>query len=251
MSQAHVAGEPRLDGARAALKALGVPDAERLAVIDAERKQKRLEELIQAGSVTAFPDALRLVQAVAALGWPMAVVSSSKNANQMMRPIHLESGQSLFDVFSVIKKAVLTALGWERSINSSHIGVVAKSGVVTIMGQVESLAQKEAAEATASRVWGVEAVIEQLTVGPPPKAELSDDEIAAAVIDRLAKGVSVLRDSIHVRVEKGWITLTGEVDSNYHRLTLDQEVRRLHGVAGLSNQVIVKPGVNVSNVAEK
>ncbi len=101
MYQAHVAGEPRLDGARAALKALGVPDADRQAVIYAERKQKRLEELIHAGGVTAFPDALRFVQAVAALGWPMAVASSSKNANQMMRPIRLESGQSLLDVFSV------------------------------------------------------------------------------------------------------------------------------------------------------
>jgi beta-phosphoglucomutase len=101
MYQAHVAGMPRLDGARAALEALGVPDAGRQAVIYAERKQKRLEELIHAGSVKAFPDALRLVQAIAALGWPMAVASSSKNANQMMRSISLESGQNLLDVFSV------------------------------------------------------------------------------------------------------------------------------------------------------
>ena len=85
MYQAHVAGKPRLSGARAALEALGVPDAERQAVAYAERKQKRLEELIHAGSVAAFPDALRFVQAVAALGWPMAVASSSKNANGMMR----------------------------------------------------------------------------------------------------------------------------------------------------------------------
>src|SRR5580698_10735959 len=86
--QADVAGKPRLSGARAALEALGVPDAERQAVSYAERKQKRLMELIHAGNVAAFPDALRFVQAVGALGWPMAVASSSKNANQMMRQIH-------------------------------------------------------------------------------------------------------------------------------------------------------------------
>jgi beta-phosphoglucomutase len=100
MYQAHVAGKPRLGGARAALEALGVPDAGRQAVAYAERKQKRLEELIHAGSVAAFPDALRFVQAIGALGWPMAVASSSKNANQMMQPIHLASGRSLLDVFS-------------------------------------------------------------------------------------------------------------------------------------------------------
>jgi beta-phosphoglucomutase len=99
MYQAHVAGKPRSDGARGALVALGVRDAERQAVAYAERKQARLEELIAEGSVEAFPDALRFVQAVAALGLPMAVASSSKNANGMMRPIRLATGQSLLDVF--------------------------------------------------------------------------------------------------------------------------------------------------------
>jgi beta-phosphoglucomutase len=101
MYQAEVAGKPRLSGARAALEALGVPDAEKKAVAYAERKQKRLEELIHAGSVAAFPDALRFVQAVGKLGWAMAVASSSKNANAMMRQIRLGSGQSLFEIFSV------------------------------------------------------------------------------------------------------------------------------------------------------
>jgi beta-phosphoglucomutase len=99
MYQAHVAGKQRFDGARAALVALGVPDAERQSVAYAERKQKRLEELIEEGSVEAFPDALRFVQAVAELGLPMAVASSSKNANGMMRPIRLATGQNLLDVF--------------------------------------------------------------------------------------------------------------------------------------------------------
>jgi beta-phosphoglucomutase len=101
MYQEHVAGMPRLDGARAALVVLGVPNAEKQAVVYAERKQKRLEELITAGHVAPFPDALRFVQVVAALGWPMAVASSSKNANQMMQSVRLESGQSLLEVFGV------------------------------------------------------------------------------------------------------------------------------------------------------
>jgi beta-phosphoglucomutase-like phosphatase (HAD superfamily) len=68
----------RLGGARAALKALGVLGAVQQAVVYAERKQKWLEELIDLGGVTAFPGALRFVQSVGALGWPMAVASSSK-----------------------------------------------------------------------------------------------------------------------------------------------------------------------------
>jgi beta-phosphoglucomutase len=47
--------------ARAALLALGVAEAERQAVAYAERKQKRLEELVEGGIVEAFSDALRFV----------------------------------------------------------------------------------------------------------------------------------------------------------------------------------------------
>ncbi|MFY9658886.1 MAG: HAD family hydrolase, partial [Methylocystis sp.] len=72
MYETHVAGKPRLSGALAALEALGVPDAGRQAVVYAARKQKRLEELIEAGTVRAFPDAIRFVQAVLALNWPLA-----------------------------------------------------------------------------------------------------------------------------------------------------------------------------------
>jgi beta-phosphoglucomutase len=99
MYEAHVAGKPRLVGARAALEAMGVPDAATQAVAYAERKQKRLLELIDVGNIAAFPDALRFVQAVHALGWPMAVASSSKNANGMMQSIRLSSGEALLDVF--------------------------------------------------------------------------------------------------------------------------------------------------------
>src|SRR5208337_5694269 len=82
MYQACVAGKPRLSGALAALQALGVPDAEQRVAAYAAHKQQLLEELVGAGDVAAYPDALRFVQAMAALRWPLAVASSSKNANE-------------------------------------------------------------------------------------------------------------------------------------------------------------------------
>ena len=72
--QTHVAGKPRLSGARAVLESLGVPDAERQAAGYAERKQNRLEELIERGSFSAFPDALRFVQALRSRRWPTTAV---------------------------------------------------------------------------------------------------------------------------------------------------------------------------------
>ncbi len=97
----QVAGKPRMAGAVAALAALGVRNPERQAEEYAERKQKRLEELISDGQVSAFPDALRFVQSTATLGLPMAVASSSKNANGMLKAAKLPSGRSLYDMFNV------------------------------------------------------------------------------------------------------------------------------------------------------
>jgi beta-phosphoglucomutase len=99
--QAHVAGKPRLDGACTTLERLGASDAKGRAKAYAEAKQRRLEALVREGCVTSFPDALRFVQAMVAIGGRMAVASASKNANQMMQPIRLETGQPLLDAFHV------------------------------------------------------------------------------------------------------------------------------------------------------
>ncbi len=101
MYQAAVAGKPRMTGALAALEALGVPDAAAQVDAYAARKQARLEALIADGHVAAFPDALRFVAAVSALGWPMAVASSSRNATAMLRQIRLADGRDLLGLFKV------------------------------------------------------------------------------------------------------------------------------------------------------
>ena len=97
--QAHVAGRPRLDGAHATLAALGVPDAGGVAELFAERKQARLEGLIKAGCVTAYPDALRFLMRVQAQGWRVAAASSSKNANPMMQLIPAGPHRVLLELF--------------------------------------------------------------------------------------------------------------------------------------------------------
>ncbi len=99
--QAHVAGKPRLSGARAALEQLAVPHASERATAYAERKQQVLEVLIAAQEFAVFPDAQRFAQALAAKHIPLAVTSSSKNANQMMRLIPLSPDRTLLDLFAV------------------------------------------------------------------------------------------------------------------------------------------------------
>lgn len=99
--QANVAGRSRLDGARTTLEALGLPHSHDQVLAYAEAKQKRLEALIGAGRLIAFPDALRFVDAGLTLGLPMAVASASKNANAMLETVLTTRGETLARAFSV------------------------------------------------------------------------------------------------------------------------------------------------------
>ncbi|MBS0558794.1 MAG: HAD-IA family hydrolase [Proteobacteria bacterium] len=97
--QAHVAGKPRLAGARAALERLGPPGAVARAQDYADAKQRLIERLIAEGAFHAFPDALRLVAALRAMGMKLALASSSRNAAAMLRQVAMPDGRTLLAMF--------------------------------------------------------------------------------------------------------------------------------------------------------
>ena len=139
-----------------------------------------------------------------------------------------------------LKQAVLDELGWEPSVNGSHIGVTAKNGVVTLMGHVETYSEKYHAEKAARRVKGVKAVAEELEVRLPFSVKHGDEEIAAAAINRMEWDSSVPKDAVKTKVEKGWISLTGEVDWHYQQKAAADDVRGLWGVVGVSNLITIR-----------
>jgi osmotically-inducible protein OsmY len=143
---------------------------------------------------------------------------------------------------------VIAELTWDPSVSATHIGVAANAGVITLTGQVESYAEKHAAEMAARWVKGVLAVAQEIEVQLPFERKRGDDEIAVAVLDRLAWDVSVPKDTVSVKVEQGRVTLIGEVDWHFQRKAAEQDVRRLHGVVGVSNEISIKPGVNLANI---
>jgi len=98
--QAHVAGKPRLEGARATLERLGDAEAAAHAAAFAERKQAVIERLIAEDRFVAFPDAIRLAVALRDAGLRTVLASSSKNADAMLARVilpDLRTLRSLFD----------------------------------------------------------------------------------------------------------------------------------------------------------
>jgi beta-phosphoglucomutase len=97
--QANVAGKARLEGARSTLEQLGVADAANRAQAYAALKQELIDRLIDEGSFEAFPDAVRLAAALHTAGLRLALASSSKNADAMLRQLTLPDGRTLLSIF--------------------------------------------------------------------------------------------------------------------------------------------------------
>ena len=89
--QEVMAGRPRMEGARAAMEHFGVPDVDTRIEAYAAAKQEHVVKLIEEGRFMAFPDALRFILAVKALGIRVAAASSSKNAKLFLERIRLDT----------------------------------------------------------------------------------------------------------------------------------------------------------------
>lgn len=147
-----------------------------------------------------------------------------------------------------LQEAVLAELSWEPSITAAHIGVTAHDGVVTLTGTVPHYLEKHAVELAAQRVKGVRAVAEELKVELPGPMQRDDSDIARAAVDRLAWEATVPSEAIKIKVEQGWVTLTGEVAWHYQREAAERMIRGLTGVSGVSNMTTIKARVNTENL---
>jgi beta-phosphoglucomutase len=89
--QEQLSGKPRRAGARDVLEYFHVPDTDARLDEYTARKQAMLERLIDAGDFTAYPDALRFIIAAKDAGLVVAAASSSKNADQLLHKIRLDT----------------------------------------------------------------------------------------------------------------------------------------------------------------
>jgi len=150
-----------------------------------------------------------------------------------------------------IQSDVLAELRWDARVMPNEIGVIVKDGVATLTGWVDSYTKKWAAEEAAHRVRGVKAVANDIEVRLPSIAERNDADIAAAAVRALEWDAFVPIDKIDVTVSKGWVTLKGEVEWQFQKQDAERAVRRLAGVKGVSNLLVVRPRVTPSELKKQ
>jgi osmotically-inducible protein OsmY len=147
-----------------------------------------------------------------------------------------------------LQKDIIAELTWDPSIKASGIGVEVKNGTVTLAGHVDSYTEKWQAEKAAQRVIGVRGLAVEIDVKLPGSSTRTDADIAASADNVLEWTTYLPRDSVKVKAENGWITLSGEVEWDYQREIARSAVRNLLGVVGVSDTITIRPKVTSSAV---
>jgi osmotically-inducible protein OsmY len=149
-----------------------------------------------------------------------------------------------------IQKNVMEEFKWDARIRPTEIGVTVRDGVVTLVGTVDSYTKKWTAEEVALRTAGVKAVVNELEVKLPSSAVRTDEDIARAAKQALEFSYEV-PDTVKVVVDKGWITVMGEVEWNYQKEAAERKVRDLIGVKGVINRIEIKPKVKPEDLKRR
>lgn len=141
---------------------------------------------------------------------------------------------------SQLQHDVMAELEWEPAVDHADIGVAVNDGVVTLSGYVKNFTEKLAAEKAVRRVAGVRAIAEEIKVRLASDSKLADHEIAKRILDMIAWTVSIPNDVVKVKVEHGWVTLSGTVDWYFQSNEARKAAAKVSGVIGVSNLIEVK-----------
>lgn len=141
---------------------------------------------------------------------------------------------------SELKSDVLAELIWDPLVPDTRVGVAVHDGVVSLTGHLDTYAEKVAIKRAVERVSGVKAIVLELEVTPSGHHQPNDTEIAAAIEHALRWNTAVPQEQIQVTVEKGQVTLRGELEWNFQRRAAEQTIRHLSGVVGIVDNIRLK-----------
>lgn len=154
------------------------------------------------------------------------------------------------DTDHVTQEDVIEELAWSPEVNDTRIGVSVLDGAVTLSGEVESHAERNAAVRAAMRVAGVSVVADELDVRRNARAQHTDTEIAAAIRDSLKWTSKIPGDSVKVEVRDHVAVLTGHVTYEFQRREAAKLVGNVIGVQHVQNRIELTPRASAEETGE-
>uniref|UniRef100_E1T8L0 Transport-associated protein n=1 Tax=Burkholderia sp. (strain CCGE1003) TaxID=640512 RepID=E1T8L0_BURSG len=149
---------------------------------------------------------------------------------------------------SQLKQEVEEELMMSPAVDANGIGVAVVDGIVTLTGHVPNYAAKVAAEKCAQRVAGVVAVVVGIDVKLHKSDERTDEDVALSVRAVLDWIAGLEEHAIRIKVEKGWVTLSGEVEDGYRSRIAEKNIRHMRGVTGVTNDIRIRGSASAIDI---
>lgn len=152
-----------------------------------------------------------------------------------------------------LKEYVQNKLSLDIWIEEGGVIIDVDDGIVTLSGTVPSYFGKIHATDVVKKMLGVKGVVNELQVDLATNLKRNDKQIAEAAVDALEWDMALPTDAIKVSVEKGIVTLSGEVDFDSQRARAYDDIRSLYGVVNVENAIMLKPfsTLNVKDVQKE
>ncbi|SEK10915.1 BON domain-containing protein [Paraburkholderia diazotrophica] len=147
-----------------------------------------------------------------------------------------------------LRQEVEDELANNPAIDAIRIGVAVADGIVTLTGHVADYAQKVAAEKSALRIAGVVAVVVRIDVKLRETDQRTDEDIGLSVRAVLDWIAGLEEDAIKIKVEKGWVTLSGEVQDGYRSHVAEKNIVHMRGVTGVTNDIKIRGSASSTDI---
>ena len=133
-----------------------------------------------------------------------------------------------------IENTILQSSGLE----AEDVVIESQNRVVTLTGTVDAYWKKERLGTAASNILAVEGVENKIVV--VPSETVSDENLAARIIDALEQNSLIQAEKIDVIVDEGRVLLNGSVQSWLQKEAALTAVENTRGIADIENNLVVE-----------
>lgn len=136
-----------------------------------------------------------------------------------------------------IEMKVLDEFDKEPDLDATKINIEVDEEKIILKGKVSTNYEKKLASEAAERVIENGSVLNKVVVDPLHMR--GDAEVGTACQRKLSLTRNLPSEKIEVEVEKGWVTLKGQVHSREQKKIAEKVVEEVGGVAGVTNKLSI------------
>jgi osmotically-inducible protein OsmY len=149
-----------------------------------------------------------------------------------------------------LARAVMEELRWDPRVDAERIVVSSDGRTILLTGAVRSFSEKCCTERIAREIRGVAAVENALEVRLSVGSYRTDAGLERLIAEILENHTALSDPLPRVRADRGWLTLDGVVASEAQKRAVEESLREVAGVRGITNNIEVAAGTANDGVAE-